>query len=421
MFTYETIMNPGIDAPALRNFYKNVKEVVKLDERTIKFVFNEIYWKTLEAVGIFDVFPKHIYKFDDPKEFNKHISNPVGSGPYVFEKWDVGNQIVLSRNENYWGKKPKIKKRVFRFITNTTAALQALRSHEIDFLEPTSEQFDDMSKDEEFKKEFNILAFWQPSGGFSFIGWNQKRPFFADRLVRLAMTHIVDRDSILKHILKGRGTVVSGPFYIYGRQNNPDIQPWPYDPKKAAQLLDEAGWIDTDGDGIRDKNGVIFSFKYMYVPSGPGAEAIAKLLKDEASKVGIEVLPDPVEGSIFTERIHNRNFDSMAMGWGGTIESDPYSIYHSSQIEGRGNNFISFSNAEADKVMEQARVELDENKRYALYHQFHKILHEEQPYTFLYTRRTFMFLDKRFENVRIHKLGTDDQEWYVPKDKQRYK
>lgn len=421
IFTYETISNPAVDAANIRNYYANFRKVIKIDDRTVKFILDELYWKTIESVGVFEVMPKHIYEFSDPAEFNNRRSNPVGSGPYVFEKWDVGQEIVLRRNENYWGEKPRIKKLVFRIITNSTAALQSLRSHGIDFMEPSSEQFADVGTDEDFNKQFYVLDYWEPSGGYAFIAWNFKTPFFSDKRVRLAMTLITDRKSVVEHLLKGYSRIVTGPFYIYGRQSDPNVKPWPYDPAKARQLLDEAGWVDTDGDGIRDRDGVAFRFKYSYPAGSTTVERIAKLLRDSAEKVGVEVVADPLEWSIFIERLNERNFQAATLSWGGTIESDPYQIWHSSQIKGRGNNFISFNNPQADRLIAQARRTLDEEKRYALYHQFHRLLHEAQPYTFLITRPTLALIDRRFENVTVHKLGLEPFEWYVPKDRQRYK
>lgn len=421
IFTYETIMNPGIDAPHIRNYYSNFKEAIKINDHTVKFVFNEVYWKTIESFGIFEVLPKHIYEFDDPDKFNKRRSEPVGSGPYVFEKWDVGQQIVLKRNENYWGHKPNLKKIVFRIILNSMSALQALRSGDIDYMEPTSEQFVEMSKDNSFKSDYQFISVWQPSEAYFFIGWNQARPFFKDKKVRMAMTHIIDRKLILDNLLSGNGKIVTGPFYPLGKQSNPNIKPWPYNPAKATELLDEAGWIDTNNDGIRDKDGISFSFKFTYSTGSINSERLAKILKDSAVKAGIEVIADPVESSIFTEKYNSRDFDSLILGWGGTIESDPYQIWHSSQIQGRGNNFVSFNNKEANAIIEKARRTLDAEKRYPLYHRFHEILHDEQPYTFLYIRPEQHFLHKRFENVKIHKLGLNSFEWYVPREKQRYR
>lgn len=344
----------------------------------------------------------------------------MGSGPYIFEQWDVGQQIVLRKNENYWGTRPALDKLVFRFITNSTAAFQSLRSNNVDFYEPSSEQFKAMSVDEEFNKKFHVLSYWEPSGGYSYIGWNQAREFFKDKKVRQALTLAFDRESVAKNIGMGYSKVVSGTFYINGKQKNPDIKPWPYDLEKAKMLLSEAGWIDDNKDGIREKNGIKFQFKLSYSSGGATAERIVKAFKDDLSKAGIDVVLDPVEWSIYLNRLHNRDFDAAVSGWAGTIESDPYQLFHSSQID-KGSNYCGFSNKEADRLIEEARRTLDPEKRYELYHQFDKLLHEEQPYTFLTTRQTFVFLDKRFENVKIHALGINLLEWYVPKDRQRYK
>jgi peptide/nickel transport system substrate-binding protein len=421
LFSYQTIMDPNVDAADVRNYYYNFRDVVKIDDHTVRFIFKELYWKTLESVGVFEILPKHLYQYTDAMQFNTRRSNPVGSGPYIFERWDVGQQIVLRRNENYWGRKPRIDRLVFKFITNLQAALQALRAGDIDMMEPSSEQFFELSQDEQFKQKFHALSYWKPSKGFSYIGWNQARPLFQDRRVRLALTHAVNREAIAKYIQKGFGKVTSGPFYIYGRQADPNITPWPYDIERAKQLMDEAGWRDTDGDGIRDMNGLAFRFKLSYPAGNDTAEQIVKMFKDDASKIGVDITADPVEWSIYVEQLNNRSFDAAICAWGGTIESDPYQIFHSSQIEGRGNNFVSFNCPAADTVIEEARRTLAPEKRYALYHRFHQILHEEQPYTFLVVRPEYLLLDKRFENVQVHKLGIDPLEWYVPKEKQRYK
>jgi len=420
VFTYKTIMNPGVDAAVQRMFYGTFKDVVKIDELTAKFIFNKVLWKTFEAVGLFEVLPKHIYQFDDPEQFNKRRSDPFGSGPFAFEKWDVGQEVVLRRNENYWGHKPRLDRIVFKFISNDVAALQAFRSGDVDLLEPTAEQSQEVQGNKEFSEKSKSMTYWSPGVPNFFIAWNQVPPFFKDRRVRLAMTHIVDRGAIAEHLMKGDVKISTGPFYIYGRQNDPNIIPWPYDLKRAGELLDEAGWVDSDGDGIRDKDGVPFRFKLAFSTGRIFYEQLAKLFKDAAGKVGVDVIADPYEWSVFIEKYQKHEFDALVIGSGGTIEYDPYQHFHSSQIADRGDNCTSYSNPEVDALLEQARTTLDES-RYELYHKFHRILHEEQPFTFLYIRPERRFIDRRFENVIVHELGINPHEWYVPLAKQKYR
>ncbi len=421
IFTYETITDPNVDAASYANYFRDVDHYEKINDKEIKFYMKKVYFLSLGFLGGIPVHPKHIYQYKNAREFNERRSNPVGTGPYVFEKWDVGQQVVLRRSENYWGPKPKIKKIIFPFITNDTAALQALQAGEIDYIRPLPDQFGEKCNDEEFRKKFYCLSYWDAGNtGYFWIGWNQARPFFADGKVRLAMTHLIDRDAIREHILRNpEAQIPTGNFYIYGTQGDPNIKPWPYDPEKAKQLLDEAGWIDTDGDGVRDKNGVPFRFKYM-ISETAIHEQIGKLVKDSAARAGIDVILDPYEWSVFTQKVMDRDFDALSMAWGGNVESDPYQIWHSSQRQ-KGSNYVNFNNPQADALIEQARQTLDPDKRNILYHQFHRILHEEQPYTFIYTRPEQRFLDRRFHNVIIHKLGIDEHEWYVPTQLQKYK
>jgi peptide/nickel transport system substrate-binding protein len=317
---------------------------------------------------------------------------------------------------------PKLRRRVYRFITNDTAALQSLEAGDVDFLRPLPDQYSEKAGEESFRQKFYCLSYWDASStGYFWMGWNEARPYFADRRVRLAMTHLVDRQAIRDHILRNPDAEIpTGPFYIHGPQNDPNIKPWPYDPQKAEQLLDGAGWIDHDGDGIRDKDGVPLRFKYMIVSGTALHEQIAKLLKDSCARAGIEVIIDPYEWSVFTQKAIDRDFDALNMAWGGMFESDPYQIWHSSQRE-KGSNYVDFNNPQADALIEEARRTLDPVKRNAIYHEFDRIIHDEQPYTFIYTRPEQRFLDRRFENVKIHKLGINQLEWYVPTAMQKYR
>ncbi|MEN6383580.1 MAG: ABC transporter substrate-binding protein [Phycisphaerales bacterium] len=422
-FTYKTIINPKIDAADLAQLFIEVKDVVKIDDKTVKFLFHRPYFKALEIASfwVIGVYPKHIYEFKDPEEFNRRISNPIGSGPYIFESWESGEKVTFRRNENYWGKLPKIQKRIYKFIINDRARIQAIRSGDVDMMIPAPEQYVDLIKDKNVTNELKCLAYWSPGTPFFFIGWNAEKPFFSDRRVRLALTQMIDRKSMIQHLLKNSGKEITGPFYLYGPENDPNIQPWPYDPFAAGKLLDEAGWKDTNGDGIRDKDGKPFRFKFSYSADYILYQNIANFVKDSAAKVGIEVIPDPVEWSVLITRLPDHEFESVIMGWGGDIIQDEYQLFHSSQIKNRGSNYVNFQNAQADKLLEEIRRTIGDEKRIELSRKLHNLLHYEQPYTFLFTRPTYRIVAPRFENVIVHKLGLNEREWFVPKDKQKYK
>ena len=422
IFTYETAVNPQVDAANVASLYVDVKQVLRVDERTVKFKMKRPYFKSLENVCFWDfgILPKHIYEFDDASDFNKRISDPVGSGPFVFEKWQTGREIVLRRNENYWGRKAKLQKIIYKFIPNPIASVQALRSHKVDIIIPEPDQFADLLTDIEFNKEFRCLSYWNPGAPFYYIGWNIDTPFFADRRVRLAMTHIIDRRQIVKQLLRGQARQITGPFFTEGDYYDSSIEPWPYDLKRAVKLLEQAGWRDTDGDGIRDKDGLPFRFKFMYPTEKALYHRLAKLLKDQAAKAGIEVVIEPFEWSVVISRITDRNFEAMVMGWGGDVLEDYYQLFHSSQASNRGANYVGFRDGEADSLMEEIRRTLDKQERIKLCHRLHQILHEEQPYTFLYARPTLRLVDKRFKNVKIYNLGPKYWQWYVPESEQRY-
>lgn len=180
IFTYETIRNPKVDAADIANFFIDVERAEKLSDKSVRFHMKQPYFKALEVLSFWDIgiYPKHIYKFDNAEQFNKRVSEPVGSGPYVFDKWDVGQQIVLRRNENYWGPKPKIKHVVYKFITNSVAAVQAIRSGDVDITIPEPEQFADLVRQKDVGRSFDCVSYWNPGAPFYYLGWNEDKVFF---------------------------------------------------------------------------------------------------------------------------------------------------------------------------------------------------------------------------------------------------
>ena len=429
VFSFDLVANPKIDAPVLRSYItENFTRWVKVDDRTIRFDLKKKYFKALEVCGMFvEIVPKHVYGDYAPKVYNKDIRDVLkGSGPWKFSEWDKDNRIVLERNENYWGPKTPVKKFMIRFIKNELARLQDYKAGNLDQIAPTFEQWAKNANSPEITKRGQAIKYFSPGNGYSYLGYNLRLPKFSDRRVRMALTMSLDREEIVDTLVEGLGEIITGPFYFQSPQYNQDLDPIEYDLKEAKKLLAQAGWKDSDGDNVLDKDldgdGVRDPFKIVFmVPSGSSyGKRLQRYVQAQFAKVGIQVSLDQLEWPVFEQRLTERKFDMVSLGWSGSPESDPFQIWHSSQSENRGSNYIGYKNTKLDKLIEGAREELDEAKRMKMWHEVHRLIHEDQPYTFLFTRPSRRFIDKRFGNTRIHKLGMWESEWYVPKKLQKH-
>ncbi len=410
VFSYERIMDPAVDAVHLRNYYQDVVKVEALDDYTVRFTYRQPYFKALEVCGTMPIVPAQL--FERAENFNTHPigRSPVGTGPYVFKKWETGKEIVLERNPDYWGEKPAIPEIVFKIITDSTVALQVLKQEGLDVMGLRPIQWVYQTRGKRFNRHFQKLSYSVPQ--YSFIGWNMRKPLFSDRRVRQAMTMLLDRRTILEKILFGLGTVVSGPFYVESPDYNKAIEPYPYDPERAKKLLEEAGWVDHDGDGIRDRDGKPFAFEFLISAGSKFAEQLATIFQESLKEVGIRMEIRRLEWAVFIQKIQSHDFDACTLGWSLGWESDPYQVWHSSQQEG-GSNFVGFASEEANRIIEEARREFDPERRHRLYHRLHEIIHEEQPYTFLFTTRALVAVHRRIANVHVYPLGLNPREWHI--------
>ncbi len=416
VFSYKTIMNPKVDAPQLRAYFQEIRDVEAIDDYTVKFTYARPYFLALEFCGGMPIVPKHVFAQGD---FNTNPAgrSPVGTGPYKFLRWTTGREIVIEKNPDYWGEKPKLNRIVFRIITDSSVSLQVLKREELDVSGLTPIQWARQTSSKSFEENFDKLSYFRPN--YSYIGWNLRRPYFSDKLVRQALTHLVNRELILQQILFDLGAVVTNPFYINSPEYDKSITPFPYDPKKASELLEQAGWTDTNNNGIRDKDGVEFKFEFLIPAGSETGEKIATILKEELDKTGISMDIRKTEWAVFTTRLMERKFDAVTLAWSMGVESDPYQIWSSTQAE-KGSNFVGFINEEADSLIEAARKEFDRDKRIEMYRRFSEIVHEEQPYTFMFCNKSTVAVNKRFENVLVHPLGIDPLEWHVPLPVQLY-
>lgn len=431
LFTVKSILNPFVDSAPLRAYYSKISEAHTEGKYVFSLTTSETYFMNLEIMGGLYIIPQHIW---DPKglmdnfsvedllnpmvtreeaavkefadAFNTHPQGRpvgldaepiIGSGPFKFGKWITGDYMSLIRNKNYWGDASTyipgftedgsyLDRIVIKSISDYTAKLTALKAGELQFVPRMRPiQYFEQTNYPEFLEQHQKVTYVRPA--YSYIGWNNDKPYFKDKRVRQAMTMLIDLESYNKYVTYGMGIPTIGPFYIYGEQYNSNIKPWPYDPVRAVELIEEAGWIDTDGDGIRDKDGIPFSFTFSISSGSKNSKYMALMLKEDLRKIGIEVMIRQLEWSVYVENLRDRQFDVVSLLWIGGLETDPYQIWHSDNIGDRGSNYVGFRNAEADSLIIAARQELDKDKRNAMYHRFQEILHEEQPYTFMFYQR----------------------------------
>lgn len=421
LFSYQTMMNPKVDCQNIRNYYQDIEKLEKLDDHTVRFTYKKVYWRGLTICGSISIVPKHVFGYDKPEDFNVHPAgrHPIGTGPYRFQEWVEGQHVTLVRNPDYWNKKkaPHLDRLVFKFIIDETQSIEQVKKQQIDYYGCSIKQWFRDAEEPAIKDHFQ--RFTIDSLTYNYIGWNQKTPFFNDRRVRRAMTHAIPRQKFLQTRMRGLGQVVTGNFYAKSAAYNGNIKPWPHDLAKASELLEKAGWKDSDGDGIRDREGRPFKFQLL-MPSGRReTQDLADTVKAELKKIGVVMTIGARDWASFITELDQRNFEAVTLGWRLVLEPDPYQIWHSSQTGPSGSNFVNFVNQEADEIIERARREFDEEKRNPMFHRFHEIIHYEQPYTFLFNRPSLLLVHNRYQNVKQYPLSLDVTEWWVRSGEQR--
>lgn len=242
---------------------------------------------------------------------------------------------------------------------------------------------------------------------YSYIGWNQVRPYFKSPKVRRALTMAIDRRRIINEYLSGLGVEVTGTFARSSPAYDPSITPWPFNPQEARRLLEDEGWYDSQGVGIIDKmvdgQRIPFRFSLTYFVKNPTTKSVCEYIATALKEVGIDCRLNGVDIADLSAVFDDKSFDAVCLAWAlGVPPEDPRQLWHSSGATEKGSsNAIGFSNVEVDKIIDALDYEYDSKKRLALYHRFNAIIHELQPYTFLYTAKTAFLYRNYLKNVFI--------------------
>ncbi|MFN8300398.1 MAG: ABC transporter substrate-binding protein [Chitinophagales bacterium] len=442
IFTLKSILNPKTNCQPLKPYYEWLNDVVVDSANPKKFTVyaRDKYFKIEEFAGGY-VLPEYVYdpekimrkfpvtalnteakrnalkenadimKFADQfnsEKFQREKGGVVGAGPYSFEGWVTNQTITLVRKKDWWGDKIKTRdflalpeKIVFKVINDPNTATTALKDGQVDdYHSIEAKQYEELLKNEKVKEKIHLE---HPSiFAYSFISFNLKNDKLKDHAVREAFAHCVNKTQINDVIGFGRSTPVETFVHPSQKQFNSDLKPYAYDLDLARKLLDEAGWKDSDGDGFRDKviNGEKKKLTLDFlIPSGnKGREQTGILLKEDLKKVGIELTITAKDWSVYLQAMDKKDFETTygAFTMSSTM-SDPKQLWHTSAAVTGGSNSSSFGNAKTDKLIDDLRAELDEDKRVAMYKELEQIVHDEIPCVFMFIPANRLGINKRFE------------------------
>ncbi|RVU82816.1 ABC transporter substrate-binding protein [Leucothrix sargassi] len=437
LFTYKFLMDEKMGIPGVRGSLKNIVSITAPSKYEVEVKYAEPFFRSLTLVGSLPILAEHYYEkyLKEPETFRASKALSFGTGPYLLDQEATqnlsGSQVVLKRNPRYWADSiGTFDKLVWKVYENSSARLVAYHNGEIDTLDVDPKDFESLKSDKHIIDSSNVFEFQRARQGYSYIAWNAmangQQTFFADKRVRLAMTYLTDKQKIVDQVYKGFGEVADSPFSKLGKQHNSALIPREYNVAKALEILSELGFKDRDGDGvIENEAGKAFSFKLTYAQEREDSRLIALMTKDALARAGIEVLLDPQLSGRLYDMMDEKSFEALTSGWLGGLEVDIYYMFHSEQIEDSLYNFISYRSDALDKTVTLARKIVDEAERMKLWQQVHRILNEDQPYTFLVHRKSLQLVNKRIKNVKVTNTGLNvglvPVEVYVPKSEQRYK
>jgi peptide/nickel transport system substrate-binding protein len=451
-FYFDAIMNPHMQEPgavALKTYLGDIEEFKVIDDFT--FV---VRWKIKEVeeagkkvskmkymskgwTGALRPLASFVYKYfsdgtkiipndSDPntyrtnpiwaQNFAHHWANNiiVSCGPWLFDGM-TEREIRFKRNPDYFNPYAALAERIeVQFKDSPDGIWEQFKSGALDSFQVPPNQMSELDRfldslpyKKQKQKGLKINQLEYVDRAYTYIGWNQTRPFFKSKKVRQALTMAIDRQRIIQQYLNGMGIEITGTFYRYSPSYDASLIPWPFDPLRARALLEEEGWYDRDGTGIISKvidgQKVPFQFVLSYYVKNPTSKSICEYISTVLKEIGIACTISGLDLADLSSLFDDKNFDALCLGWAlGTPPEDPKQLWYSTGAKEKGSsNAVGFTNKEADQIIDQLEYEYNQQKRIELYHRFDAILHEEAPYTFLYTPKALFVYRDYLQNVFI--------------------
>ncbi|MFK7774004.1 MAG: ABC transporter substrate-binding protein [Saprospiraceae bacterium] len=444
-FSIKAILNPKVGAAAYRAVAISFKDMMIDETNPKKFsLVSKNYFLTDIIFTDIPTFPAHIY---DPKGIMKNftikqLSNSDGAsklaesdsrlqefatefstekfsrekgfvngcGPYALEEWISGQRIVLKKKKNWWGDKLAVKYPlltanpetiIYKPMSDVTTAVTELKAGSIDVMtQITADQYSALKESTDGQTNLN---FHEPFQFVIFnVGMNSNRPKLSDKRVRRALAHLINMDEIINTTMYGYAEKVVGPIHPSRPYYHKGLALIEQDLDKARALLKEAGWEDTNGNGIVDKmiDGELTEMKLDYLSSKAGVtgQKIGTIFKANAKRVGVDIELVIKEGNLVVGMRSKRDFDLLTGGWAqDTSMDDPYQNWHTDSDTPSGGNRFGFGDEESDKIIEEIRTIIPEKRRNELYKRLQEIIYDEQPCIFLMVPLGRIAINKKFD------------------------
>jgi peptide/nickel transport system substrate-binding protein len=422
-FTYRYMIDPKTPTAYAESF-RQIKHAEVVDRYTYRVTHEKPYAPALLSWGMW-ILPRHIleapWKAGVDLRTTQQNRHPVGSGAYLFKEWKTGEKVVLEANPNYFEGRPYFNRVVYRIIPDQSTIFLELKARNVDMSGLSPIQYRRQTDYPAFRK--NFYKYQYLANGYAYLGFNLLDPRFQDKRVRQAMAYAINKQEIIEGVLLGLGRPAVGPYKPGTWWYRDDIQPFPFDPERAKALLAEAGWKDSDGDGILDRDGRPFSFTVRTNQGNLVRQQTAEIIQRRLRAVGIDVKIHIVEWAAFINTfIKKKDFEGIILGWGLGLDPDQYDIWHSSKTGPDELNHISYKNPKVDALLEAGRRTFDEAKRKVIYGEFQEIMAEEQPVIFLYVPEALPVVSSRVRGIEPAPAGISYNftKWYVPANLQRY-
>ncbi len=400
VFTLNALMDPKTPALTRRPLFEGFVRAEAVDPRTARVTFRT------PSAGRRDAFTLPLLSASAWKDgdvaTHPRNRNPVANGPYRLGAWEAGRTISLVRNTQYAGPPPAAEQVVFRVVPETAPAFAGFLSGDLDEMRLTFAQKREVDAKAGAPGAPRTVAFDELA--YAYFGWNNRSPLFSDRRVRRALTMLVDRESIGRNLYGGLAKVSNGPLPPAHWAWESAIDPWPYDPAAAGKLLDEAGWR-VGPDGIRRRGGQAFSFTFSLGMGSDVQRQMVELAQQSFRKAGIEMKIQPLEWAAFAAKVDGGELDA----WAAALNLDPYPdlavSWHSAQTPPNGLNNCFYRNPEVDARLERLKTTFDREDARRLLGEIQRLIHEDEPVSFLNTPLTKWGVAGRIEGVETSPIG----------------